>query len=355
LPECGSQCYKVCIDEMAERAVVRPTIRQVAERAGVSTATVSRALSGARTVSAELAKRIDDAVVELGYSSNGIASSLRRSRSDTVGMVVPDIANPFFTALVKNVDRVLTDRGLQMLLCDAQSSPDMEASRLASLINRRVDGIIISPTNEIDSGPAVRAAAARVPVVQIDRRARDTDTDWVGIDDDFAQSLIVAHLREVGVRTAAFVSAQPVDSSTELRHAGLVKHAANQGIQIDANSVLMGDYTTEWGQDAGARILSWPRRPDAIVCGNDLIALGVLQACRAAAVAVPGEVVVTGFDDIPFAALSTPPLTTIAQPLDDIAAEGVRLLVQAIDGAATGQTIRASLGSRLVIRESTAP
>jgi len=146
-----------------------------------------------------------------------------------------------------------------------------------------------------------------------------------------------------------------VDSSTELRHAGLVKHAANQGIQIDANSVLMGDYTTEWGQDAGARILSWPRRPDAIVCGNDLIALGVLQACRAAAVAVPGEVVVTGFDDIPFAALSTPPLTTIAQPLDDIAAEGVRLLVQAIDGAATGQTIRASLGSRLVIRESTAP
>jgi LacI family transcriptional regulator len=94
-------------------------------------------------------------------------------------------------------------------------------------------------------------------------------------------------------------------------------------------------------------------RPGAIVCGNDLIALGVLQACRNAGAAVPGEIVVTGFDDIPFAALSTPPLTTIAQPLADIAVEGVRLLAQAINGEATTQTIRASLGSRLVVREST--
>jgi LacI family transcriptional regulator len=334
---------------------VRPTIRQVAERAGVSTATVSRALSGARTVSPELARRIEDAVAELGYSSNGIASSLRRSRSDTIGMVVPDIANPFFTALVKNVDHVLAQRGWQMLLCDAQSSSQTEADRLASLINRRVDGLIISPTNEIDSGPAVRAAAARVPVVQIDRRARDTDTDWVGIDDDFAQSLIVAHLCELGVSSVAFVSAMPTDSSTELRQAGLVKHALAQGLTLDTASVLLGDYSVEWGQRAGAEILRSAHRPDAIVCGNDLIALGVLQACRDAGVPVPDEVVVTGFDDIPFAALSTPPLTTIAQPLADIAAEGVRLLAQAIDGKATTQTIRASLGSRLVVRQSTDP
>lgn len=337
------------------RGTVRPTIRQVAERAGVSTATVSRALSGTRTVSPELARRIDDAVTELGYSSNGIASSLRRSRTDTVGMVVPDITNPFFTALVKHVDHVLAQRGWQMLLCDAQSSSAVEADRLASLINRRVDGIIISPTNETDSGPAVRAAAARVPVVQIDRRARDTDTDWVGIDDDFAESLIVAHLSELGVSNVAFVSATPTDSSTELRHAGLLKHAGQQGLQIDPGQVLLGEYSVEWGQKAGAEILSSGHRPDAVVCGNDLIALGVLQACREAGVTVPGEVVVTGFDDIPFAALSTPPLTTIEQPLGDIAVEGVRLLAQAIDGQATAQTIRASLGSRLVIRQSTDP
>lgn len=334
---------------------MRPTIRQVAERAGVSTATVSRALSGARSVSPELARRIEDAVAELGYSSNGIASSLRRNRSDTIGMVVPDIANPFFTALVKNVDLVLAQRGWQMLLCDAQSSPRTEADRLASLINRRVDGIIISPTNETDSGPAVRAAAARVPVVQIDRRARDTDTDWVGIDDDFAESLIVAHLRGLGVSSAAFVSATPTDSSTELRQAGFLKHALTQGLTVDTEAILLGEYSVEWGQQAGARILETVDRPDAIVCGNDLIALGVLQACRNAGAAVPGEIVVTGFDDIPFAALSTPPLTTIAQPLADIAVEGVRLLAQAINGEATTQTIRASLGSRLVVRESTDP
>ncbi|WP_232375362.1 LacI family DNA-binding transcriptional regulator [Mycolicibacterium baixiangningiae] len=334
---------------------MRPTIRQVAEHAGVSTATVSRALSGTRPVSPELARRIDDAVAELGYSSNGIASSLRRSRTDTIGMVVPDIANPFFTSLVKNVDRVLAQRGWQMLLCDAQSDPRIEADRLASLINRRVDGVIISPANEVDSGAAVRAAAARVPVVQIDRRARDTDTDWVGIDDDFAESLIVGHLAELGVGSAAFVSAAPTDSSTESRQAGLLKHAQAQGIGIDTASVLLGEYSVEWGQRAGAQILRSRRRPGAIVCGNDLIALGVLQACREAGVEVPGEVAVTGFDDIPFAALSTPPLTTVAQPLTDIAAEGVRLLAQAIEGKATTQTIRASLGSRLVVRSSTDP
>lgn len=334
---------------------MRPTIRQVAERAGVSTATVSRALSGARTVSPELARRIEHAVDELGYSSNGIASSLRRSRSDTIGMVVPDIANPFFTALVKNVDHVLAQRGWQMLLCDAQSCPRTEADRLASLINRRVDGIIISPTNETDSGPAVRAAAARVPVVQIDRRARDTDTDWVGIDDDFAESLIVAHLCALGVSSAAFVSAMPTDSSTELRQAGFLKHAQSQGLVVDSDLILLGEYSVEWGERAGAEILKSVNRPAAIVCGNDLIALGVLKACRDAGAAVPGEVVVTGFDDIPFSALSTPPLTTIAQPLRDIAVEGVRLLAQAIDGRATTPTIRASLGSRLVVRESTDP
>lgn len=332
--------------------MVRPTIKQVAERAGVSTATVSRALSGARTVSPELARRIDDAVAQLGYSGNVIASSLRRSRTDTIGMVVPDITNPFFTALVKNVDLVLAQRGWQMLLCDAQSNTRVEAARLESLISRRVDGIIISPTSEIASGPAVVAASNRVPVVQVDRRASDTDTDWVGIDDEFAESLIVSHLCELGVTSSAFVSAEPTDSSTELRRAGFLKHAAMRGITVDADWIQVGEYSVPWGQEAGRRILAGQNRPEAIVCADDLIALGVLQACRSMNVSVPQEVIVIGFDDIPFAALSTPTLTTVAQPLADIATEGVRLLAQSIDGRTGHQTVRTSLGSRLVVRES---
>ncbi|MGF0313758.1 LacI family DNA-binding transcriptional regulator [Rhodococcus sp. IEGM1428] len=330
-----------------------PTIKQVAERAGVSTATVSRALSGSRTVSPELTSRIVSAVEELGYSSNVIASSLRRRRSDTIGMVVPDLANPFFTALVQNVDHELARRGWQVLLCDAQTDSTVEAQRLTSLIERQVDGIIISPTNEWESAPAVRSAAAKVPVVQIDRRARDTDTDWVGIDDDYSQGLIVSHLRQLGVATVAFISATPTDSSSELRQAGFFRHAEKQNLSIIPELVLLGDYSLEWGVESGRIVLASPHRPAAVVCGNDLIALGVLKACRDAGVSVPADIVVTGFDDIPFAALSTPALTTIAQPLEDIALEGVRLLAQAIEGSRHSATVRSSLGSKLVVREST--
>lgn len=331
---------------------MRPTIKQVAELAGVSTATVSRALAGATNVSPTLTSRIESAVAELGYSGNVIASSLRRNRTDTIGMVVPDISNPFFTALIQHVDHALAQRGWQMLLCDAQSDVGIEARRLDSLVTRRVDGVIISPTHETGSAAAVRSASARTPVVQVDRRARDTDTDWVGIDDDFAQSLIVTHLRELGVRSAAFVSSELTNSSTELRRAGFLKHADMQGITVIPEWIELGDYTVQWGQEAGRRILGGPSRPEAVVCADDLIALGVLQACRELSVDVPADLVVIGFDDIPFAALSTPPLTTIAQPLAAIAAEGVRLLAQAIEGAPGRQLTRTSLGSKLVVRES---
>ncbi|MBB5162274.1 LacI family DNA-binding transcriptional regulator [Mycobacterium sp. AZCC_0083] len=330
-----------------------PTIKQVAELAGVSTATVSRALAGATNVSPKLASRIERAVAELGYSGNVIASSLRRNRTDTIGMVVPDISNPFFTALIQHVDHALAQRGWQMLLCDAQSDVDIEAKRLDSLITRRVDGVIISPTNETESAAAVRSASTRVPVVQVDRRASDTDTDWIGIDDDFAQSLIVTHLGELGVRSAAFVSSELTNSSTELRRAGFLKHAGAHGITVRPEWIELGDYSVKWGQEAGRRILGGPSRPDAIVCADDLIALGVLQACRGLNVDVPAELVVVGFDDIPFAALSTPPLTTIAQPLGAIATEGVRLLAQAIEGTPGHQSMRTSLGSKLIVREST--
>lgn len=335
-----------------EGALVGPTIKQVAALAGVSTATVSRALAGAANVSPKLAARIESAVAELGYSSNVIASSLRRNRTDTIGMVVPDISNPFFTALIQHVDHALAQRGWQMLLCDSQSDVDVEAKRLNSLITRRVDGVIISPTNEIESAAAVRSASARTPVVQVDRLARDTDTDWVGIDDEFAQSLIVTHLRELGVRSAAFVSSELTNSSTELRRAGFLKHAAMRQITVLPEWIELGDYTVQWGQEAARRILGGPPRPDAIVCADDLIALGVLQACRELDVEVPTDLVVIGFDDIPFAALSTPPLTTIVQPLSAIATEGVRLLAQAIEGTSAHQPMRTSLGSTLVVRES---
>jgi LacI family transcriptional regulator len=328
------------------------TIRDVAERAGVSTATVSRALSGAKRVSPAVHEQIRRAVEELGYSGNGIASALRRSRTDTVGMVVPSIANPFFTALVESVEHALLDDGRQLFLCSSRSDPQLEEQRLRSLVARQVDGIVISPVHGTESTAAVYWAAGELPLVQVDRYVTGVDSDWVGVDDHEALRLVIEHLSERGVRSAAFISSELTSSSTELRVAGFQTQTARLGITVDLGGMLLGEYSIDWGRSAMQRLLAAGPLPDAVVCADDLIALGVLQACNAAGVSVPGDLLVTGFDDIPFAALSDPPLTTVHQPQAAIAAEAVRLLSQA-SRVPLPEPARLALAPSLVVRAST--
>lgn len=326
------------------------TIRDVAELAGVSTATVSRALSGAKPVSPAVLEQVTRAASDLGYSGNGIASALRRSRTDTVGMVVPSIANPFFTALVESVEHALQDAGRQLFLCSSRSDPAVEALRLRTLVARQVDGIVISPVHGLLSTEAVAWAAGQLPLVQVDRYVTGVSSDWVGVDDDQALRLVLDHLAEHGVRSAAFVSSTLTNSSTELRVAGFTAHTARLGIAV--SDVLLGDYSIDWGREATRRLLAAGPLPDAVVCADDLIALGVLQGCADAGVSVPRDVMVTGFDDIPYSALSDPPLTTVRQPQDEIAVEAVRLLSAAL-GASRVDPAYTALAPSLVVRAST--
>jgi LacI family transcriptional regulator len=328
------------------------TIREVAARVGVSTATVSRALSGAKRVSPALVEQVRQAAEELGYSANGIASALRRSRTDTVGMVVPSITNPFFTSLVEGVEHALQDSGRQLFLCSSRSDPALEAQRLRSLVARQVDGIVISPVHGTESTDAVLWAAGELPLVQVDRYVTGVESDWVGVDDDAALRLVLEHLAERDVRTAAFVSSQLTSSSTELRVTGFQEHSTRLGIGLAPGGMLLGEYSIEWGREAMQRLLAGPSLPDAVVCADDLIALGVLQTCAAGGVRVPDDLLVTGFDDIPFAALSDPPLTTARQPQVEIAAEAVRLLA---DAERPGERLltRLALQPSLVVRAST--
>ncbi len=332
--------------------MARVTIREVAARVGVSTATVSRALSGAKRVSPALVEQVRQAAEELGYSANGIASALRRSRTDTVGMVVPSITNPFFTSLVEGVEHALQDSGRQLFLCSSRSDPALEAQRLRSLVARQVDGIVISPVHGTESTDAVSWAAGELPLVQVDRYVTGVESDWVGVDDDAALRLVLEHLAERGVRTAAFVSSELTSSSTELRVAGFEEHSARLGIGLAPGGMLLGEYSIEWGREAMQRLLAGPSLPDAVVCADDLIALGVLQTCAAGGVRVPDDLLVTGFDDIPFAALSDPPLTTVRQPQVEIAAEAVRLLADA-ERAGERPLTRLALQPSLVVRAST--
>ncbi len=326
------------------------TIRDVAQEAGVSTATVSRVLSGRRPVSPDVAQVVLRASDRLGYRVNVVARSLRTQATGTVGMIVPHISNPFFPAIVEGVERELTGDDRQLLLCDSQGSADIEAARLSALLSRQVDGLLIISCDAVTSLSNVQRAAAAVPVVQIDRSVTGCTTDFVGTDNEVGIRLLVDHLIEAGARSFALVSARPTTSPATARLEAYQRVVAATGT-AGAERVLLGDFSFEWGTQAGRRLVTGPL-PDAVLCGDDVIALGLLGSLRDAGVRVPLDVLVTGYDDIGFAGLSNPGLTTVRQPVSQIGAESARLLRARLTQT-DGPTQRRILASTLQVRGST--
>lgn len=327
------------------------TIRDVAERAGVSVATASRAMTGSRNVSAALVSRVHQAALELGYRHNAVARALRRGCTNTVGMVVPEIGNPFFPAIVEAVERHLQITGRDLLLCDAQQDPAIEHKRIMALVDRKVDGLITIPVSGTASHDALAEVAEHMPVVQVDRFVVDYAADWVGVDGNLGMGLAVQHVASLGATEIAFVSAA-LDSTAALeRHAGFERAIDRLGYSC-AWPQLLGTFRAEWGRTAAAALLEGPKLPHAVVCGNDEIAIGVLGEFRRRHVRVPDDVLITGFDDIRFAGLADPPLTTIRQPHDQLASECIRLMdARAADPETPIQRI--AIAPALVVREST--
>ncbi|MGN9845956.1 LacI family DNA-binding transcriptional regulator [Nonomuraea sp. H19] len=303
------------------------TIHDVAKLAGVSTSTVSRVLSRSRPVNPESARKVVAAAEQLGYRYNAVARALRTNRSNTIGMLVPQISNPFFPALVEAVERRLQREGLELLLCDSQRDVDVEARRLRTLVERQVDGIIISPYDFTGSIPAVSGVIGQIPVIQVDRRVDGTLSDWVGADDWAGLAQVIDLLVSVGRRRLVFVSSAHTNYSGRARSDAFDAALRRHGLEA-ARTALLGSFEVEWGLEAARRLIGDLDTVDGIVCGNDAIALGVLRGLRQAGVRVPDDVAVTGFDDITFAEISDPPLTTVRQQWDVMADECVRLLLQ---------------------------
>lgn len=326
----------------------------VATEAGVSTATVSRVLTGSKSVSADTAQRVFAAAEKLRYSGNSIAKALRQNSTGNIGMIVPSISNPFFTSLVEQVEHHLAQEGLNLFLCDARNQVDIEAARLRSLTGGSVDGVLVSPVDAAGSREALLRAREIVPVVQIDRRLSTVDTDWVGLDDTHAMRLVTEHLVERGARTVAFVTSTRGSSSALDRLQATRRSCAEWGLSLPDDLILDGEFSLAWGATAADQLLNSSRAlPDAIICSDDLIALGLSGRFTELQVRVPEDVLVTGFDDIESDALNSPSLTTLKQPLVQIAAEAVRLLREKIRSSTRTPTHLALRGA-LVVRQSTA-
>jgi LacI family transcriptional regulator len=222
---------------------------------------------------------------------------------------------------------------------------------VTALLDRQVDGLLFIPCDRLGSAATLGRARARVPVVQLDRSVDDEDADFVGVDNEVGIREVVGHLAASGRTTLALVSSEAVDSTAILRLRAY-RDAVTELDPSSADRVLLGSYSVEWGREGARRLLEDGTLPDAIVCGADIIALGVLSAFGEAGVRVPEDVAVTGFDDIGFAAISAPPLTTVRQPAQAIGTEAVRMLEERLGGA-TGVSQRRLCRPDLVLRRST--
>ena len=330
----------------------------VASRAGVSSATVSYVVNnGPRPVAPETRTRVLAAIAELGYHPDNIARSLRVRQTHMLGLVLPDSANLFFAELARRLERQADAHGYSLLLCNSQEDVAREAKQLAALRNQRVDGIILIPADA--PGGNVPATLDGIPVVALDRVPPDWVGDSVRTDARQGGALAVRHLLELGHRRIAFIHGpQRLAHARERLEGGLLA-LAEAGLQPRPVWQCPSSFDFAGGWNAARALLTLLERPTAFCCSNDAMAVGALAGLHALNLRVPHDVSVTGFDDVPLAAYAIPPLTTVTQPYDAMAATALTILLQRIAEAAAGEAAQPPncrmLEIGLVVRGSTGP
>jgi LacI family transcriptional regulator len=330
----------------------RPTIQDVARLAGVSVGTVSHVLNGRGSVTPERRLHVERAMAELGYQPNKVARSLILQRTKTLAMLIPDVANPFFGELMSGVEEIAWAAGYCVIFGNTRNDPEEELRYLAEFVERRVDGLFIVGAK--DSRQIIKALPPRLPVIALDRLPADWPYDAVVVDNRHGIELAVSHVVELGHRRIGFIGGDAEQPTGRERRLGFDEAMARYG--LEPTFVSEGAFSLESGRQQAETLFRLPRTrwPSALIAANDLIALGVLAAARAAGIAVPADLSVCGFDDIVYAGLAVPALTSVRQPVREMGAQAVRLLLDRIEGHADTAQTRV-LRTTLIVRASTAP
>jgi LacI family transcriptional regulator len=328
------------------------TIHDVAIRAGVSSTTVSHVINDSRPVSAELKARVESAMTELGFQPNALARSLRRKRTHTLGLIVPDSANPFFAEVGRGSEDTSFAAGYSVILCNSDGDPARELLYMDLLIQKQVDGVLLVPTGD-QTQTAAALQTRNIPVVVIDRDVPDASLDRVFVDNVAGSYNAVQHLIDLGHRRIGYIGGPRHVSTVPDRVAGYRQALEQAGIPFDEHLVVDSNFHDEGGYKAAQLLLSLPDPPTAIFAGNDLMAIGAMAAARERGVAVPAQLSVVGFDDIHLAGYINPPLTTVAQPKYELGVIASQLLFERLAQPALPPQ-RRLLKAQLVIRESTA-
>lgn len=301
-------------------------IKDVAAAAGVSTATVSRVLSDHPHVRAHLRDRVLAAVAELEYRPNLLARSLRARQTNTIGLILPDIRNPFFASISRAVEDIAYEHGMTVILCNTDENPEREALYLEVMRAEQVSGVILSSTQRI-----ARLADLNldVPLVLVDRAFKNSDVDAVLLDNMSAAAELTTHLLERGYRRIAALIGDTNTTGRE-RQRGYEAALREYGLAPLQSLIKIVRPRIDTGCAAAIELLEAAQPPDAILAGNSLLTAGVLQAIRKRNLRIPQDVAVVGFDEPLWASLVEPAITTMAQPTDDIGKTATELLLQRI-------------------------
>ncbi|MDE0530612.1 MAG: LacI family DNA-binding transcriptional regulator [Albidovulum sp.] len=330
-----------------------PTIHDVARRAGVSSATVSHVINNSRYVAPHTRSKVLVAIESLQYRQNAVARSLRRNRTGTIGLMISDISNPYFSNLVRGVEDAVYERedNCKLILCNTDENSEKERLCIEMLLEKRVDGLILAPVGG-NVEFLQNLAEGAFPLVMVDRFLEAVSADSVVVDNRAAAFALTDHLIRLGHRRVAVVMAELTASSIEERIDGYKDAHSNAGIALEPDLFIHSNSDIDSAHRASAALLASESAPSAVFCTNNFMTLGMIRALNMSGKRCPEDIAVVGFDDFHLADSFRPPLTVAAQPAYEIGQEAAKLLFDRVSGKVSRSYKKTVLETSLLIRGS---
>ena len=326
------------------------TIKEIAELANVSTATVSKVINGKdQYISEATRQKILDIVEREGYIPNGIAKSLKMKRTKTIGIIIPDVMNLFFSELARGAEDAAEKKGYSVILCNTDNKEAKEEKYLNVLQEKMVDGIIMT-ASEASMNKSVKKS--KTPMVLVDRDIKlGKPVGLITVNNEEGAFRATEFLIEKNCKNIGFISSEKKNKPSAERLKGYKRALKENGLEIDEKKIFLQNFTIDSGYK-GAMILLEQSKVDGIFCGNDLIAIGAMQALKERKVRIPEEVKIIGFDNISISGFTDPPLTTIQQPIYQLGEEAVKMLISIIEKKDMGINMNKVLKTKLIERGS---